>query len=80
MQNPFKGSKVQRFNRIFFGLLFLTLELLNPLNLELLFAQANYYQGKTLKIVVGSASGGGYDLWHAYWRCISANISQAIQP
>ena len=31
---PFKGSKVQGFNRIFIGLLFLTLELLNPLNLE----------------------------------------------
>ena len=27
------------------------------------FAQANFYQGKTLRIVVGSSTGGGYDLW-----------------
>src|SRR5262245_54826076 len=26
-------------------------------------AQANFYQGKTLRVVVGSTSGGGYDLW-----------------
>lgn len=41
----------------------LTLELLNPLNLERVFAQANFYQGKTLRVVVGSTTGGGYDLW-----------------
>ena len=46
------------------GLFFvLTLELLNPLNLERVFAQANFYQGKTLRVVVGSTAGGGYDLW-----------------
>ena len=28
-----------------------------------LFAQTSFYTGKTLKIIVGSASGGGYDLW-----------------
>jgi len=42
---------------------FLTFELLNFLNLEPLFAQASIYQGKTLKVIVGSAPGGGYDLW-----------------
>ncbi len=26
-------------------------------------AQDNFYQGKTVKIIVGSAPGGGYDLW-----------------
>lgn len=26
-------------------------------------AQDNFYQGKTIRIVVGSAPGGGYDLW-----------------
>jgi len=26
-------------------------------------ADANYFQGKTLRVVVGSSSGGGYDLW-----------------
>ena len=46
------------------GLFFvLTLELLNPLNVERVFAQANFYQGKTVRVVVGSTTGGGYDLW-----------------
>src|SRR5574342_234539 len=26
-------------------------------------AESNYYQGKTIRLVVGSSSGGGYDLW-----------------
>ena len=26
-------------------------------------AQTSYYQGKTIKIIVGSTTGGGYDLW-----------------
>ena len=26
-------------------------------------AQAGYYQGKTLRVIVGSSAGGGYDLW-----------------
>lgn len=26
-------------------------------------AQTNFYQGKTIRVVVGSSTGGGYDLW-----------------
>ncbi len=26
-------------------------------------AQANFFQGKTIRVVVGSSAGGGYDLW-----------------
>ena len=26
-------------------------------------AESNYFQGKTIRLVVGSSSGGGYDLW-----------------
>jgi len=26
-------------------------------------AQENFYQGKTIRIVIGSSPGGGYDLW-----------------
>jgi tripartite-type tricarboxylate transporter receptor subunit TctC len=26
-------------------------------------AQANFYQGKTIRVVIGSSAGGGYDLW-----------------
>ena len=58
----FKSSKVQRF-KIFLLFVFLTFELLNPLNLERVFAQANFYQGKTITLVVSSTAGGGYDLW-----------------
>ena len=62
MPNPLKSSKVQAFKVL--GLFsILTLELLNPLNLEPIFAQANFYQGKTVKVIVGSAPGGGYDQW-----------------
>jgi tripartite-type tricarboxylate transporter receptor subunit TctC len=43
--------------------LILALDLLNPLNLELLFAQTPFYQGKTITLVVSSTTGGGYDLW-----------------
>ena len=55
--DSFKRSKV-------FGLLiFSVVELLNPLNLEQAFAQANFYKGKTITMVVASTTGGGYDLW-----------------
>ena len=55
--DSFKRSKV-------FGLLiFSVIELLNPLNLEQAFAQANFYKGKTITMVVASTTGGGYDLW-----------------
>ena len=75
MRKPLKGSlrraqglrlskaKVQAFNRIVLGVLFLTLELLSPLNLEPTFAQENFYKGKTITMVVASTAGGGYDLW-----------------
>lgn len=33
------------------------------LNLEQASAQTPFYQGKTITIVVGSSTGGGYDLW-----------------
>ena len=28
-----------------------------------LFAQTSFYQGKTIRVVIGSSPGGGYDLW-----------------
>jgi tripartite-type tricarboxylate transporter receptor subunit TctC len=62
MKTQFKSSKVQGFKVL--GFLFvLTVEHLNPLNLERVFAQANFYQGKTITMVVSSTAGGGYDLW-----------------
>ena len=45
MPSPFKSSKVQGFKVL--GLFsVLTLELLNPLNLERAFAQANFLSGQ----------------------------------
>ena len=51
------------FNRIVLGFALLTLELLNALNIEPASAQTPFYQAKTITIVVGSTTGGGYDLW-----------------
>src|ERR671919_428004 len=62
MTNAFKSSRVQAF-KVFGLLCFSIVELLNPLNLELSFVQANFYQGKTITMVVSSTTGGGYDLW-----------------
>ena len=62
METRFKSSKVQTFKVLSF-LVFLTFELLNPLNLERASAQTPFYQGKTITMVVASTVGGGYDLW-----------------
>jgi tripartite-type tricarboxylate transporter receptor subunit TctC len=62
MPRPFKSSKVQAF-KVLGLLLFSVVELLNPLNVEQAFAQANFYSGKTITMVVSSTAGGGYDLW-----------------
>jgi tripartite-type tricarboxylate transporter receptor subunit TctC len=40
-----------------------------------LHAQANYYQGKTVRVVVGSSTGGGYDLWA---RLIALHLGKHI--
>lgn len=59
-QCSFNRSKVQSFK----VLGFLILSGLELLNLERASAQQTpSYSGKTLKIIVGSSSGGGYDLW-----------------
>jgi tripartite-type tricarboxylate transporter receptor subunit TctC len=62
MVRAFKSSRVQAFKVLGFVFV-LNLELLNPLNLERASAQTPFYQGKTIRIVVGSSTGGGYDLW-----------------
>jgi tripartite-type tricarboxylate transporter receptor subunit TctC len=59
---PFKSSNVQGF-KVFCLLIFSVLELSNPLSLEQLFAQANFYEGKTVRIIVGFTPGGFYDRW-----------------
>jgi len=62
MLRAFKGSRVQAFKVL--GLLVVSVfELLNPSNLERASAQTPFYQGKTIRIIIGSSTGGGYDLW-----------------
>ena len=62
MENPFKSSMVQALKVL--GLVFvLSLELLNPLNLERASAQTPFYQGKTVRVIVGTPPGNLYDLW-----------------
>jgi tripartite-type tricarboxylate transporter receptor subunit TctC len=63
LKKQFKRSSVQGFNRILFGVLFLALELLNPLNLERASAQTPFYQDKSVRIIVGFTPGGFYDRW-----------------
>jgi tripartite-type tricarboxylate transporter receptor subunit TctC len=60
MRSQFESSKVQAFKVI--GLAFiLALELFNPLSLEQVFAQTHFYQGKTIRIVVGYQPGDNHD-------------------
>lgn len=62
-KHRFKSSGVRGFNRILFGLLFLTLEFLNPLNLEPVAAQtAPFFLGNTIRIIVGQQPGDTHDL------------------
>ena len=62
-KNQFKGSTVQRFKLLGF-LIFFVVELLNLLNLKPASAQQTpFYQGKTIRIIVGLTPGGFYDRW-----------------
>jgi tripartite-type tricarboxylate transporter receptor subunit TctC len=47
-------------------------------------AQNNFYQGKTIKLIVGSSTGGGYDLWarllaRHYGKHIPGNPTIVVQ-
>ena len=67
-----RGIFASNFRSLFFVL---TLELLNPLNLEPAFAQANFYQGKTLRVIVGYQPGDNHDQWaRTYARFLGKQI------
>ena len=70
-------SNVQRFNRSRLqpSDLLSVVELLNPLNLEQALAQAPFYQGKTIRIIVGYQPGDSHDLWaRTYIRFLGKHI------
>lgn len=72
--NPCKSSRVQAFKGLAL-FVFLTFELLNPWNLERLFAQANFYQGKTIRVIVGYQPGDNHDQWaRTYTRFLGKHI------
>ncbi len=69
----FKSSSVQRSTVSHFS--FSVLELLNPLNLEQALAQAPFYQGKTIRIIVGYQPGDNHDQWaRTYARFMGKHI------
>ena len=70
----FKESNVQPFNVL--GLLIFGLVgLLNLVNLEQASAQTPFYQGKTIRIVVGYQPGDSHDLWaRTYIRFLGKHI------
>lgn len=74
MHSWFKTSTVQVFKVI--GLVFvLAIELLDPLNVERAFAQANFYQGKTIRVIIGYQPGDNHDLWaRMYTRFLGKHI------
>ncbi len=67
MRKNFMSFRVSGFQGLtgtgFYMLCLLTLQLLNPLTLKPLFAQAPFYQGKTITIIVGTKAGDVYDLY-----------------
>ena len=58
----FRGQELKGLARFALASL-LTLQLFNLSTLVPAFAQSNFYQGKTINLIVGSTTGGGYDLW-----------------
>jgi hypothetical protein len=80
-QVSFKSSKVQAFKVL--SLVILSgLELLNPLNLEPVSAQQTpFYQGKTIRIVVGNQPGDTTTFLpgpiHAAWVSTSPAIQRS---
>ena len=62
LNDPFKSSWVKAF-KVIVLFVFLTFELLKPLNLERALAQAPFYQGKTIRVIVGYQPGDNHDQW-----------------
>ncbi len=74
MFQKFKGLRVEGF-RVKEFLLLLSLYPLILFSLDPAQAQAPFYQGKVVRIIIGSSAGGGYDLWP---RFIAPYLGQHI--
>ena len=74
MRRPFQSSTVQTCKALGF-LILSAVELLNPWNLERASAQTPFYQGKTVRIVVGNLPGDTHDIFaRAYSRSMGKHI------
>jgi tripartite-type tricarboxylate transporter receptor subunit TctC len=70
----FNGSIVQTF-KVLLLFAFPALELLNPLNFEQASAQTPFYQGKTIRVIVGYQPGDNHDQWaRTYARFLGKHI------
>lgn len=59
----FMSSKVQVFKMVAFAMLVL----LELLHLDPLFAQVNFYQGKTIRVIIGYQPGDNHDQWARFY-------------
>jgi tripartite-type tricarboxylate transporter receptor subunit TctC len=67
-------SKIQRF-KVPALITLAVFALVNLYNLESLFAQANFYQGKTIRVIIGYQPGDNHDLWaRMYARFLGKHI------
>ena len=78
MPKAFKSSRVQAFNVI--GLFFvLALGLLNPLNIERASAQTPFYQGKTIRVIVGYQPGDNHDQYARTYGRFTPHINAGYE-
>ena len=66
MRTLFKSSKAQTFKGFSLVLLFFV-ELSTSWKLEQAWAQGNFYQGKTIRIIIGYQSGDNHDQWARFY-------------
>jgi tripartite-type tricarboxylate transporter receptor subunit TctC len=73
IENP--KSKIERWFERVAQMTLLTLPFIIAMTVTTVYAQAPFYQGKTITIVVGFLVGDGYDIWA---RALAAQVSKHI--
>ena len=61
-----KSSHARRLGRFLLTLI-TVLAIVDLLSLEPLLAQANFYQGKTIRMIVGFQAGDNHDIWMRFY-------------
>jgi hypothetical protein len=60
--------------RIIFCVSFLFMLLVGIVNA----ASQEYFKGKSIRLLIGTSTGGAMDDWGPFWLCISAKIFQEV--